>query len=363
MLPSGALLVHCSLAAVCWSATRLVARAAGPSPVVARRVRRVGAFLALLLAAGVGALLGTDAHVAGWVAGRLPGFPADVYPTVGALALFCGPVPLAVYAAYRGGDDVTRGSPAGFARGYALVVGPATFVTLLSPAIPDGWWLVVGVFLVGLVLATLSPLFVRRIVAHRPLTAAEARGLSALDLPVYVLETGGGGGPSATRGPANALAAGVLPGLRCVFVTERLVATLAPDELAAIIAHEVGHHRRRHVPLRLCAVATFVLPWLGATALEIPGAFLAGLVLALPATLAVFRLVRWTEYDADAYAARRVGPGAMARALRGLGPEADGPRFTRPFALHPPLDRRVARLDPLDESGPHGPGRTPRYPH
>jgi Zn-dependent protease with chaperone function len=356
--PDGALLVHGSLAAVCWSVTRLVARAAGPVPEVTRRLRRAGAFLAVLLAAAVGALTGTDAHVAAWLETTRPGLAPDVAPTVGTLALFLGPVPLAAYAAYRGADGATGHAPdslAGFTRGYALVIAPTMLATALFPAIPSGWWLVVGVFAFGLTLAAGTPLFVRRLVPTRPLTAAEARQLPDLDLPVYVLSD---------RGQANAFAAGVLPGFRCVFVTERLVNLLTPAELSAILAHEVGHHRRRYVALRLGAVAAFVLPWLGATALAVPGGFVTGLVLLLPATLAIARLVRWTEFDADAEATRRVGPDTMASALRRLGPI--GSRRSRLdqvsglFALHPPLASRIAKITRRDtDTHPRRPRNRP----
>jgi Zn-dependent protease with chaperone function len=348
--PFGALLAHLSLAAVCYAAARLVAVAAGPSPVVARRLRRVGAGLAILFGAGLGAVAGSDAHVAGWLHTVRPGLAPDVYPTVGTLALFCGPVVLTAYAAYRGADDAAReGSPGGFGRGYAVAVGPALALTALSPAVPDGWWLAVGVAAVGLFVAAGSPLAVRRLVANRPLSPHETRG-AAVDLPVYVLRTG-------VHGPANALAAGLLPGLRCVFVTERLVATLSERELAAILTHELGHHRRHHVALRLGAVAAFVLPWLAATALEVPGAFETGLLLAVPATLGILRLVRWTEYDADDYAARHVGAGAMRDALLHLaGGYPRPPGAFSGLSLHPPLATRIDRLDPerCDTPRPEG---------
>ena len=342
---AGALLSHLVLALVCLSGVRFVALSAGPDPRVARRLRRGGALLALLLATVWGVLVGTDAHVAAWTAAALPGLAAEIYPTLGTLALFCGPVPLAVYAAYRGADAArapvpSPGSPRGFFAGYALVVGPALVLTALAPAVPDGWWLVVGVALVGFLLAAGSPLFVRWTVGSRPPTAAE-RAATPSTVPVHVLLTGRGG-------PVNALAAGVLPGLRCVYVTERLLGSLPTHEAAAIVTHEVGHHRRRHVPLRLGAVGAYVFPWLGATALDVPNAFLAGLVLLLPATLAIFRLVRWTEYDADAYAARRTSPGAMAGALRRLGERGLLGGTGGPLALHPSLAARVARLEDLE---------------
>jgi STE24 endopeptidase len=355
--PVGALLSHVALAFVCGSAVRLVALSAGPDPRIAHRLRRSGPVLALALAAGWGVLVGTDAHVARAAGTFLPSVPigSDLPPTLGTVALFCGPAPLAAYAAYHGADAAVRsaghgdgasppsahrtGSPRGFLGGYAAVVGPALALTALAPAVPDGWWLVAGVAAVGFLLAAGAPLFVRRMVPTRPLTAAERVAVPS-DVPVHVLLTGRGG-------PANALAAGVLPGLRCVYVTERLLESLPPHEAAAIVTHEVGHHRRRHVSLRLGAVAAYVLPWLGATALSVPGAFPVGLVLLVPATLLIFRLVRWTEYDADAYAARHASPEAMRDALSRLGGQGllGDPASGGPLALHPSLDARVARLE------------------
>jgi STE24 endopeptidase len=108
-------------------------------------------------------------------------------------------------------------------------------------------------------------------------------------------------------------------------------------------------------------VAAYVLPWLGATALGVPGAFPAGLVLLVPATLAILRLVRWTEYDADAYAARRAGADALADGLRRLGGRGLLGGRGGPLALHPSLDARIARLERLERPDgrdpPDGSGR------
>lgn len=368
--PVGALLSHLALALVCFSAVRLVALSAGTDPRTARRLRRAGPVFALVLAAGWGVVVGTDAHVAAWAADAIHTFVPvgpDLPPTLGTLALFCGPVPLAAYAAYRGVDaahatdaavrssgnegeslrPAGRGSLRGFIAGYAVIVGPAIGLTALAPAVPDGWWLVAGVALVGFLLAAGAPLFVRRMVRTRPLTATERAAIPS-DVPVHVLLTGRGG-------PANALAAGVLPGLQCVYVTERLLEALPSHEAAAIVTHEVGHHRRRHVPIRLGVVAAYVLPWLGATALAIPGAFLVGLVLLVPATLLIFGVVRWTEYDADAYAARHARAGAMRDALRRLGERGllGDTAAGGPLTLHPPLAARIDRLDRLDDLRVH----------
>lgn len=142
----------------------------------------------------------------------------------------------------------------------------------------------------------------------------------------------------------NALAAGLPPGLRAVYVTEGLLARLPPEETAAVVAHELGHHHRGHVALRVGAVAAFVLPWLGATAAAIPGAFGAGALLAGPYALGLVRLMRWTEHDADAYAARRTDGAALARGLRRLDGGRPRGRLGRLLSPHPTPGERAGHL-------------------
>jgi Zn-dependent protease with chaperone function len=51
-----------------------------------------------------------------------------------------------------------------------------------------------------------------------------------------------------TRGHvANAMVAGVLPWLRYVLLTDRLVTDLTPDEVEAVFGHEVGHVKHHHM--------------------------------------------------------------------------------------------------------------------
>ncbi|MBV9125195.1 MAG: M48 family metalloprotease [Planctomycetes bacterium] len=46
---------------------------------------------------------------------------------------------------------------------------------------------------------------------------------------------------------ANAMVAGLIPQIRYVVMTDRLVADLTPDELEAVFGHEVGHVKHRHM--------------------------------------------------------------------------------------------------------------------
>ncbi|WP_255150770.1 M48 family metallopeptidase [Halorarius halobius] len=292
--------------------------------------------LAAVLAAGVGTAL--TAALAGTVGAIAVALPAEgeVATTLATLSVYAMPVPAAVLAAGTASGLPLRR----VARGYALVVGPALAALSAAPLAPDGWWLVAGVAAVGALLAAGTPLLVGRLVPARRPTPAERARIGEVDVPVRVLSSG----------RPNALAAGLVPGLRAVFVTEGLLARLPPAELRAVVAHEVGHHRHNHVAVRLGAVAVFVLPWLAATAEGVPGAFLAGCLLAVPYSLAVFRLMRYTELAADRYAAERTDPAALARGLRRLtGPGPSG-RLRRLFSPHPPLADRRARLADLPET-------------
>jgi Zn-dependent protease with chaperone function len=279
------------------------------------------------------------------------GLGPDWPETLATSATFAGPVAATALVTHVAGG----GHPSRFALGYGALVGPALALTLLAPLLPTGWWLVVGVALLGAGMAALPPVLVPRFVPTRPLRPDERATLASV-----LAADGGHDGADPTTpdgirvrvlalgadGPATAVAAGVLPvpGGRTVFVTERVLSRLDPAEAAAVVAHELGHHRRRHVPLRLGAAAAFLLPWLGATAAEVPGAFPVGLVLVVPAVLGLLWLVRWTEFDADRQAAATVGPEPMARALERLGAAGALGSGGGPLSLHPTVRDRVRRL-------------------
>lgn len=292
--------------------------------------------VAVVVLAGVATALVVAGSGAGVALETALPVDGELATTLATLVVYTGPVPAAVLAAGAGvGLDPRR-----LATGYAVVVGPALAVLATAPLFPDGWWLVAGVAAVGTLLAAGTPVVLPRVVPTRDLTPGERAAVGDLGVPVRVL--------SSAR--PNALAAGLVPGARVVFLTEGLLARLPPDELRAVAAHEVGHHHHSHVALRLGAVAVFVLPWLAATAEGVPGAFLAGCLLAGPWTLGLFRLMRHTERVADGYAADRTDAAALARGLSRLGgaPARDPPgwlgRVRGLFSPHPPLAERTDRL-------------------
>lgn len=348
-----------ALLAVGWAA---MARSVAGRDAFVRAPLRRPAMVAIggLTAALWAVVAGFTGTVAAWVATL--GLGPDWPETLATAATFVGPVALTALATHLAGGGRARR----FALGYGALVGPALLLTLAAPLLPAGWWLVAGVALLGLGMTALPPVLVPRFAPTRPLRPAERATLAA------VLDDDPGPGADAVTpdgirvrvlalgldGPATAVAAGVLPvpGGRVVFVTERVLSRLGPAEATAVVAHELGHHRRQHVLLRLGTAAAFLLPWLGATAAEVSGAFLAGLALLLPAVLALLWLVRWTEFDADRQAAAAVGAEPMARALERLGAAGALHDGGGVLSLHPATGERVRRLRGTDaDSGTRDP--------
>jgi STE24 endopeptidase len=152
---------------------------------------------------------------------------------------------------------------------------------------------------------------------------------------------------------------------------DTLIATLAPDEVLAVVAHEIGHYKRRHVQwgLALAILHTGVLLWVLSRVLRTPALFdafgiaepsaHAGLVVfgilltpvELPLSLALNALSRRHEYEADRFAADAVGTGSdLARGLRRLSADTLANLTPHPWYValhysHPPVVERVRVLE------------------
>jgi STE24 endopeptidase len=158
---------------------------------------------------------------------------------------------------------------------------------------------------------------------------------------------------------------------RIVFF-DTLLDKLAPAEIEAVLAHELGHYRRHHVWKRiaLLALAAFGFLWLLGALIDAPW-FYAGLGMqahgAAPA-LALFSLVipaftfplaplmsalsRRHEYEADAYAARQTRAADLAAALVKLYREnaatlTPDPLYSMFYDSHPAAAARIAHLQTM----------------
>lgn len=117
------------------------------------------------------------------------------------------------------------------------------------PEFWQGWqWLasLAGIVLVLAVFA-MMPWIIRAVLRLRPLPAgplsdrlhAAARRLHFRCSDILVWNTNGS--------MANAMVVGVLPWLRYVVFTDRLLEEFAPEEVEAVLGHEIGHVKHHHM--------------------------------------------------------------------------------------------------------------------
>jgi STE24 endopeptidase len=171
---------------------------------------------------------------------------------------------------------------------------------------------------------------------------------------------------------ANAYFTGLGAAKRVVFF-DTLLARLSPGEVEAVLAHELGHFKHRHVGKRLAGVFAFslaglaLLGWLAgqsgfytglgvAPNIEAPNDALALLLfaLALPPftffiTPLMAQLSRRHEFQADAYACAQADGRDLARALLKLHEDnaatlTPDPLYVRFYYSHPPASERLAAL-------------------
>src|SRR5688572_3437257 len=157
---------------------------------------------------------------------------------------------------------------------------------------------------------------------------------------------------------------------RRIVLFDTLIAQLTPEELEAVLAHEIGHYRRGHIPkmIAMSAVMMFggfaAIAWLARsnwfnTAFGFPPGELAPsfLLFALLSGAATFwfaplgnLLSRKYEYEADAFARHAMGgPAAMIAALRKLATKnlsnlTPHRWFSGFYYSHPTLVEREAAL-------------------
>lgn len=174
---------------------------------------------------------------------------------------------------------------------------------------------------------------------------------------------------SKRSGHANAFFTG-FGRFRRIVLLDTLINQLTPEEVEAVLAHEVGHYRKGHVPKMLATSAALQLggfaaiaalaasPWFnpgfGFPAGELAPAFLlfgltSGLVFFWFAPLGN-RVSRKHEFEADAFAREAMGgPGPLVAALRKLAQKSlvnltPHPLFSAVYYSHPALVERERAL-------------------
>jgi STE24 endopeptidase len=171
---------------------------------------------------------------------------------------------------------------------------------------------------------------------------------------------------------ANAYFTGVGPAKRVVFF-DTLLTQLTPDELDAVLAHELGHFKHKHVPKRMLTIfgtSLLGLAVLGGVAgqtwfyaglgvqpnMQAPNSALALILFLSVAPLVTFfvtplmsRSSRQHEFEADAYAVSQTNAQDLARALLKLYQDnantlTPDPLFVKFYYSHPPAHERLTKL-------------------
>lgn len=177
---------------------------------------------------------------------------------------------------------------------------------------------------------------------------------------------------------ANAYFTGFGAAKRVVFF-DTLLAQLSPPEVEAVLAHELGHFKHKHIMKRIAGLFAFslaglaLLGWLAQQSWfyaglgvtpnlpvslggAVPNHALALLLFMLAVPVFAFflspltaQLSRKHEFEADAYAARQASAQDLSNALVKLYKDnastlTPDPLYVRFYYSHPPASERIARM-------------------
>ena len=188
---------------------------------------------------------------------------------------------------------------------------------------------------------------------------------------------------SKRSGHGNAYFTGFGKAKRIVFF-DTLLARLAPDEIEAVLAHELGHYKLKHVAKRIAWSAVLSLailallaflarePWFYAglgipdamlpVAFARPGIALELFLLALPVFTFMLEPLsalysRKHEFEADAFATRHASAASLTLALVKMYEDnaatlTPDPLHSAFYDSHPPAAIRIAHIEALAGTGP-----------
>jgi STE24 endopeptidase len=262
----------------------------------------------------------------------------------------------------------------------ALLGLPLAALVLWIMATTGGWWwlwawaawTVFNLLILVLYPTVIAPLFNKfeplrdETLAARVQSLMQRCGFAAKGL--FVMD----GSRRSAHG--NAYFTGLGAAKRVVFF-DTLLAALTPGEVEAVLAHELGHFKLRHVLKRMVAMfglsllGLALLGWLASRAwfytalgvtpnLGAPNDALALLLFALALPVFTFfvsplgsLLSRRHEFEADAYACAQASGADLASALIKLHQDnastlTPDPVYVRFYYSHPPAGERLAALSP-----------------
>lgn len=268
--------------------------------------------------------------------------------------------------------DAVKGILLGSLLGLPLLLG----ILWLMERMGANWWLYVWAVWVSfsLLLLFIYPSFIAPLFnKFKPLEDANLKarieallhrcGFTAQGL--FVMD----GSKRSTHG--NAYFTGFGKTKRIVFF-DTLIARLTANEIDAVLAHELGHFKRRHVLKRIALTFAVSLAflWLLAQLMQADW-FYAGLGVSTHSTamalllffmvLPVFSFLlqplgsaysRKHEFEADAYAAQQTAAGDLVTALVKLYQDnastlTPDPLYSTFYSSHPPATIRISRLQTL----------------
>ena len=265
--------------------------------------------------------------------------------------------------------DLAKHALLGAALGLPLLV----LVLWLMQRMGEHWWLAVWAawisfnLLILLIYPTfIAPLFNKFTPLADPALAGRIEGLLARcgfrSKGLYVMD----GSKRSAHG--NAYFTGFGAAKRIVFF-DTLLSRLAPGEVEAVLAHELGHYRRHHVWKRIAVMfaLSLALLWVLGQLIDqawfydglnagAPGAATGLLLFVLVMPVFTFFLQplvslysRKHEFEADTYAASHASAAELARALVKLYQDnaatlTPDPLHSAFYDSHPPAATRIARL-------------------
>jgi STE24 endopeptidase len=266
--------------------------------------------------------------------------------------------------------DQIKSTLLGLALGFPLAWALLALVTRVGPT----WWiwgfaLLFGFQLLMLVLypKLILPLFNKL----TPLSEGDVRSrlLALSDRTGFKAQTIEVMDGSKRSAHSNAFFTG-FGRFRRIVLYDTLMTQLAQDELEAVLAHEIGHYKRGHIPKRLVTMALLQLaafaviawlaqaPWFN-SAFGLPAGATAAtfLLFGLFGGLATFwfsPIGNWVsrkhEYEADAFARDAMGgPAPLSGALRKLSQKnlsnlTPHPLYSAVYYSHPTLVERERAL-------------------